>query len=357
MKTTDTTKLLAILFLALFFVAGAYAQNETRCDTAADKDCPQIEKKTAPNDGVKTDKETTKTEIIQNSFSPSAANPEIAPVSFRASSGDFKSSAVKEAYCQLGKKSASANGEPQTQSDSLAKQLANPLASLINLPFQSTFDFGMGPNKDGFRYTLNVQPVIPVALNKNWNLISRTIVPIIGQKNVVGASSQFGLGDVLQSVFISPNKSQPLIWGAGPVILVPTATNKYLGAQKLAIGPTFIVMKQSGPWSVGVLANHLWSVAGKNSREDVNSTFFQPFVSYTTKTAWTFNLNTETTYDWVSDKPLIPFHFTVSKLAKFGKQPVSVGGTLRCWAATVAGAPRWCGFRLTFTPLFPKSRG
>ncbi len=236
----------------------------------------------------------------------------------------------------------------------LAQKLSNPVASLISVPFQNNFDFGMGPDKKGFRYTLNFQPVIPIALNKDWNLISRTILPIIYQNKVANNSSQFGLGDITQSFFFSPNKSKPFVWGLGPVLNIPTATNKYLGTQKLGIGPTGLILKQQGQWTVGFLAFHTWSVAGKSTRADVSLTFAQPFVSYTTKTAWTIGVNTESTYEWNSKTAGIPVNFSVSKLTKFGKRPVSLGAGLKCWARSTPGGPRYCGFRLIITPLFPK---
>ena len=236
----------------------------------------------------------------------------------------------------------------------LAKKLANPISSLISVPFQNNFDFGMGADKHGFRYTMNFQPVIPIALNKDWNVISRTIVPVIAQHNVADSGSQFGLGDTVQSFFFSPNKSEPLIWGVGPVLLIPTGTDEVLGTQKFGIGPTVVVLKQQKKWTGGLLFNHIWSVAGKESRGDVSSTFLQPFLSYTTKTAWTFTLNTESTYDWKAKSWAVPIHLQVTKLVKVGKQPISVGGGLRCWTASAPGGPHWCGFRLIFTPLFPK---
>jgi hypothetical protein len=249
-------------------------------------------------------------------------------------------------------------GQQQAQAEdaqALAKKLSNPVASLISLPIQSNFDFGMGPTGDGFRYTLNIQPVIPISLNKDWNLISRTIIPVIGQTDVVApSSSQFGLGDMIQTFFFSPNKSEPFVWGIGPQVLIPTATNKFLGAQKLGLGPTGLVLKQQGQWTVGALIGHIWSVAGKSTRSAVSSTNIQPFVSYSTKTAWTIALNTESTYDWRSKTWNVPVHLTVSKLVRFGRQPASFGVALRCWAASSPGGPESCGFRFIVTPLFPK---
>lgn len=241
-----------------------------------------------------------------------------------------------------------------TEAQELAKKLSNPVASLISFPMQSNFDFGMGTGS-GWRYTLNVQPVIPIKLSQKWNLISRTIIPIIHQGNVTGPNtSESGLGDTVQSLFFSPNKSEPFIWAVGPVVLIPTATNAKLGAQKWGLGPTALVLKQKKGWTYGMLANHIWSVAGKSNRAEVNATFVQPFVSFTNKQAWTYSINTESTYDWNGHSWSIPINPFISKLVRFGKQPVSFGGGLKCWVTTPTGGPEGCGLRVVVTALFPK---
>jgi hypothetical protein len=243
-----------------------------------------------------------------------------------------------------------------TDAQELAKKLSNPVASLISFPMQSNFDFGMGAGS-GWRYTLNVQPVIPIALSPNWNMISRTIIPIIHQGNVTGPnSSQSGLGDTVQSFFFSPNETEPIIWAVGPVFLLPTATDASLGSQKWGLGPTALALKQKNQWTYGVLANHIWSVAGKSNRGDVSATFVQPFISYTNKQAWTYTINTESTYDWVSNSWSIPINPSISKLVRFGKQPMSFGGGVKCWVTTPTGGPENCGLRIVVTALFPKSQ-
>jgi hypothetical protein len=245
--------------------------------------------------------------------------------------------------------------EPGSDAD-LAQQLTNPVASLIQVPMQNNFDFGWGADGNGFRYTANIQPVVPMSLNADWNMISRTILPVIGQTEVTGpGTSQFGLGDVVQSLFFSPAKPSPsgIIWGAGPVLLVPTATDSALGAGKWGVGPTAVVLKIAGPITFGALANHIWSFAGKDSRADVSATFVQPFFAYTTGTATTYSINTETTYDWNNDQWLVPINLGISQLVVLGKQPVSIGGGVRYFAESPTGGPNW-GFRLSIAMLFPK---
>lgn len=236
----------------------------------------------------------------------------------------------------------------------LAKQLSNPVAALISVPLQGNYDFGIGPG-DGTRFTLNVQPVIPFDLTEHWNLISRTILPVIDQEGIAlgGASDKFGLGDTLQSLFFSPKEAKPFIWGVGPALLLPTATDSLLGGEKWAAGPTAVILKQSGAWTYGALANHLWDFAGEDDRSSVNSTFIQPFLSYTTPQATSFTLNAETVYDWQHDQWNVPVNLIVSQLIKIGGQPVSVFGGVRHYLETPDGGPEW-GLRFGLTFLFPK---
>jgi hypothetical protein len=337
MRTRTQSIFVLVLLFTCILVFDTAAQTGSKCDDA-DKECSKSE---ASGDEVSTP--VADKNLSQNTGSKPDLRSAVLNKITTPTKVDLATSKQTEPEQQ-------AAGDDQQE---LAKKLANPVSSLISLPLQNNFDFGMGANKDGFRYTLNIQPVIPIKINENWNVISRTILPIIGQDNVVGDSAQFGLGDTVQSFFFSPNKSEPFVWGLGPQVLIPTATSEYLGSQKLGLGVTGLILKQKSGWSVGALVNHMWSVAGKDTRADVSLTYIQPFVSYTNKTAWTFTLNTETTYDWAAKAWGVPIHAQVSKLVKIGKRPASVGGGLRCWAASAPGGPHWCGLRLIITPLFP----
>lgn len=237
--------------------------------------------------------------------------------------------------------------------DKLAQQLLNPVASLISVPFQGNFDFGIGPS-DGFRLTTNLQPVIPVSISENWNLVTRLILPIISQTDVFGNSgSQFGLGDAVVSGFFSPKlpTENGIIWGAGPAILVPTATDNLLGTEKFGLGPTALVLKQAGSMTYGALVNHIWSVAGADDRADVSSTFLQPFIAKNFSGGYALALNTEFTQNWEADGSSGFIHLVGSKVFTLGSQmtQIFVGPRIPYGNANTS---EW-GFRAGFVLLFP----
>jgi len=238
----------------------------------------------------------------------------------------------------------------------LAKKLSNPIADLISVPIQFNFDRGLGAENDGERYLTNVQPVIPFSVTEDWNLISRTIAPLVGLDGVAPVGSEFGLGDVTQSLFFSPKAPGPggLIWGVGPVALFPTATDDALGAGKWAAGPTAVALLQRDGWTVGALVNHLWSFAGEDDRADVNASFLQPFLAHTWPTATTLTLNTELSYDWNADQAAPVVNLFLSQILPVGGQLIQIGVGARYWIDGPSGGPEGFGARAQLTFLYPR---
>ena len=235
----------------------------------------------------------------------------------------------------------------------LATKLSNPVASLISVPFQFNYDCCSGP-ANGHRDTLNIQPVVPFELNSDWNLIVRTILPVIDQEETAGgAGNSAGLGDTLQSFFLSPKATlDGWIWAVGPAFLWPTATDGTIGGGKWGAGPTALVLKQQSGWTYGVLANHVWSYAGSGVGPNTSNTFIQPFVGYTWPDTTGITLNSESTYDWTGGQWTVPINLVVSHLFRFGKQPVSfqLGG--RYYADHPDDTATW-GMRAAIVFLFP----
>lgn len=243
----------------------------------------------------------------------------------------------------------------EEDASALAKDLTNPVAALISVPFQYNYNSGLGPNGDGSRTVVNFQPVVPFSLGENWNLISRTIIPLTHQSDVVPGRTQSGVGDVLQSLFLSPKNPTEggLTWGLGPVFLLPTASDD-LGADQFAAGVTGVVLKQTGPWTLGLLSNHLWDVGGGSDPTDISTSFVQPFLSYTTPDAVSVTLNTEATYDWVRNEGSVPINLVATKVVKLGPNLVNIGGGLRYWADSTENGPDGWGARAIVVFLFPR---
>lgn len=241
------------------------------------------------------------------------------------------------------------------QAAELAKKLANPVASLVSVPLQYNYDANFGAADKGSKSVLNIQPVVPISLGADWNLITRTILPLVDQQDIPEGTDKSGLGDTLQSFFFSPK--EPIggwILAAGPVGLYPTATDEGLGGEKWGAGPTVLALQQKGTWTYGLLANHVWSIAGDEDRADMSATFIQPFLSYITKTKTTLGLSAESTYDWENEQWTVPVNATVSQMLKVGPQIVSLVVGVRYWAESPDNGPEGWGVRAGVTFLFPK---
>jgi len=244
-----------------------------------------------------------------------------------------------------------------SNADALRKAAQNPIASLISVPVQNNNNFGIGP--DGrVQDILNVQPVIPVHINQNWNLVSRIITPIIYQPTVNLPVNQgaCGFGDLSPSFFLSPAKPSKILWGAGPAIVVPTATNPFLGQGKWSIGPTLVVLEQPGKWTLGGLVNNVFSFAGQSRRPHVNQMVFQYFINYNLQHGWYLTWQPTLTANWEATNGgrwVVPFGGGVGRIMKLGFQPVNLTAQVYGNAVHPPGASPW-GMRLQIAFLFPK---
>ena len=237
----------------------------------------------------------------------------------------------------------------------LAKKTQNPVADLISVPFQNNINFGVGP-QDDVQYILNVQPVIPFRLTEDWNLISRTIMPLIYQPELApGVGDVFGLGDIQQSLFLSPAKPGKLIWGVGPILQFPTATDDSLGQGKWGAGPTAVALTVHGPWVLGALINNVWSFAGDSDRRDVNQMLLQPFVNYNLPHAWYVVTAPIITADWEAesdDRWTVPIGAGVGKIVRIGKLPVNAQAAAYYNVVRPDNAAEW-QLRIQIQLLFP----
>ncbi len=249
--------------------------------------------------------------------------------------------------------------------DALRNAAQNPVASLISVPLQENFNFNIGP-ADRTQNVLNIQPVIPFTVGENWNLITRWITPIIYQPipvtqppgSPVQSTGVYGLGDLNPSFFLSPKKSK-IIWGIGPTFVLPTATNtSYLGQGKLSMGPSVVVVLQPPHWTIGALANNVWSVAGHSNlnKPAVNQFLLQYFINYNMKKGWYFTTQPIITANWRggdSNVWTVPFGGGVGRIMKLGFQPVNISAQLYGNPVRPPGTSPW-GLRIQFVLLFPK---
>jgi hypothetical protein len=211
----------------------------------------------------------------------------------------------------------------------LAKKIQNPVSNLISIPFQNDTNFNVGP-LSGTQNILNIQPVIPVHLTPEWNLITRTIFPVISQPPLSpGQDLDCGFGDIQLSLFLSPAKPKGLIWGVGPIIQMDTASEDKFGQGKWGLGPTAVVLKITGPWVLGALANNVWSVAGDKNRQNVNQMLIQPFINYNlpSQPGGYFTFSPIITADWEADSGqtwTVPLGLGIGQIMRWGKLPVNI---------------------------------
>ena len=236
--------------------------------------------------------------------------------------------------------------------DELAKQTQNPVASLISVPIQGNWDFGLG-ERDAAATLLNVQPVMPFGISKSTNIILRVIMPLASQPGPAGTRIN-GLGDVVTTAFFSPANSGRLTWAVGPVFLLPSGTNSSLSSEKFGIGPSVVALMQPGKFTVGLLYNQIWSVSGANDRDDVNSMFLQPFLNYNLGGGLAVGVTAEASANFEAEEAwTAPLLFSISKVTLLGKRPVNFSLAAGPMIASPEAGANW-RFRMAAVFLFPR---
>jgi hypothetical protein len=244
------------------------------------------------------------------------------------------------------------------ESSEIAKQAQNPIASLISVPIENDFNPQTGIKKDD-SYVLELKPVIPVRLSNDWTMITRTVIPVIQVPDLApGVDGTAGVGDVQLSLFLSPAKAGAVIWGAGPVISFPTASQEILGTKKVSVGPTVVVLRSQGHWLFGTLVQNLFSVAGPAARPDVNQMLLQPFANYNLRHGWYLTSSPIITANWEvipNQRWVVPVGGGVGKIVHFGKLPVNMYTQFFRNVERPDGTTHWSA-RFQAQLLFPKHK-
>jgi hypothetical protein len=248
----------------------------------------------------------------------------VAVVAGLAISNQARAAAPEDGKDQPAEPEQGGGGEPS--SGDLAKQTQNPVSDLISVPFQNNTSYNIGPNERA-QNTLNIQPVIPVHLSEDVNLVTRTILPIVYQPDVTSTGGgTSGVGDLTASFFLSPARPGRLIYGVGPVFSIPTATQRATGSGKWCVGPSAVALMQPGHWTFGLLANQIWSFMGPDNRSGVSFMTIQYFVNYNLPDAWYLTTSPIITANFKSpggDQWTLPFGGGVGKIFKLGKLPLN----------------------------------
>jgi hypothetical protein len=247
----------------------------------------------------------------------------------------------------------------ENETEELARAVQNPIASLISLPFQTNMDFNYGP-QDKTQSVTNIQPVWPVELNEDWNLITRTIVPVVTQPELIpGQGRKTGLGDTTFTAFLSPRDSGAWIWGVGPAVLIPTNTDDRLGADEWGAGPSFVVLTMPGRWVVGSLFSNVWDI---NGDDDINFFTWQPFINYNMEKGWYLTAAPIVTANWEGEsgeKWTVPVGGGLGRIFRVGSQPMNVNFqyfyNLEKPEKPIETTSNWT-VRFQFQFMFPKSR-
>jgi hypothetical protein len=246
--------------------------------------------------------------------------------------------------------------EVQHNEEQLLKQLANPLSAMASVATVLNFDYHIGPGEDGHRTTLSFQPTIPLHLGEQWNIVSRTVLPIVYQEDVTpGAGSQLGIGDLTEAVYAAKVEPGPRgwVWGAGPIVQVPIGSEDLLTNKKWSLGPSAAAVKQLDDFTFGIIASQIWSIGGSGQRPDVNMGLYSPFITYQSEGLWNLELQVPFTYDFNAHQWTVPVQLRIEKLVSFKKVPVTISFGVRYWADGPQSSPHDLAFFFGLTLAFP----
>jgi len=239
----------------------------------------------------------------------------------------------------------------------LAKLVQNPIATVISVPFQNNLTFGTGPDHDP-QDVMNIQPVLPLRLNDDWNVITRTIVPVIYEPPLsLGGASFGGIGDISLALYFSPSRtSTSLIWGIGPAFIFPSANHEVLGQGKFSAGISAVALSIQGPWLVGMLVTQVASVSGVSYRGPVSQMLIQPFINYNFPHGWYLTSSPIITANWKassSQQWTLPVGAGGGRAFRLGRQAMNAQLQAFDDVEHPRGGGNWT-FRIQFQLLFPK---
>jgi hypothetical protein len=249
-------------------------------------------------------------------------------------------------------------GEKPVNMEQVTKDAQNPLANMISVPFQLNSSYGLYQPYGRTQNILNIQPVIPLHLSEKWNLITRTIIPIVWQPQNADSGMAAGLGDITATAYLTPAHPGKVIWGAGAVLSMPTRTYELLGSPLWAAGPGVVVLTMPHPWVLGFLAQNTWSFAGPSDQPAINYFYSQVFINYNFgRTGWYLTTQPIITADWTQpsgNQWTVPVGGGAGWVHRFGKlPPLNMQLSAYGYAVKQTTGPNWT-LRTQIAVLLPR---
>jgi len=263
---------------------------------------------------------------------------------------------------------APSGGEPQASLDEVNKKLSNPVSDFWSISFQQNnyvLDMGTG-RSERWNSNLNFQPVMPVALTSDWNLITRPVITLFNSvphpdpHNPPNMERTTGFGDTVLMEMFSPSPKLAGNWllGLGPTFIFPTASSDWTGQGKWQAGPAALVGYLSKKWILGAFVQNWTSFGGSGNRADTNQMNLQPIAAYFLPGGWAIGYSGNVLANWKADKAgdtwTVPLGLTINKVFKFGKLPVKIAlaGQYMVHHPDTFGQ-QW-NMQLSVTPVIPK---